>query len=304
MSRNDPFWKLSDLDVITTQYEFFEQLQASDTLENVLYSPQVLKKEDQKTTRIESKTFTCSSFSHTRIVGIIFRDCHFENCLFIGAVFEDCEFHSCSFKSTNTQKVSFKSTYVNPHSFLQCLDKRKHQNIGVHLFKELQRNSRDEGQGKFERDAKFLFSQWERYQGWYDLRQEVKKFRGRPKAIWELLKGMTKRLVSCCWGWIWEVVSGSGVRIMRFLRFVAIVILLFSAINYSCMEHFGLKSAQGAMTSYVEALYFTVISLTTLGYGDFTPGTDVGQLWASFQSVIGFVLFALLTSMIFRRLFS
>lgn len=38
---------------------------------------------------------------------------------------------------------------------------------------------------------------------------------------------------------------------------------------------------------WVDALYFTVITLTTIGYGDFAPETDAGKLFTVAYSLIG-----------------
>jgi voltage-gated potassium channel len=42
---------------------------------------------------------------------------------------------------------------------------------------------------------------------------------------------------------------------------------------------------------YVDALYFTVTTLTTTGYGDITPTTPMGKLFAVFIMVVGVALF-------------
>lgn len=42
---------------------------------------------------------------------------------------------------------------------------------------------------------------------------------------------------------------------------------------------------------YVDALYFTVTTLTTTGYGDITPQTPFGKLFAVFIMVVGVALF-------------
>lgn len=39
--------------------------------------------------------------------------------------------------------------------------------------------------------------------------------------------------------------------------------------------------------SYVDSLYFSVITLTTIGYGDFSPQTDAGKLFTIFYIIIG-----------------
>jgi voltage-gated potassium channel len=50
--------------------------------------------------------------------------------------------------------------------------------------------------------------------------------------------------------------------------------------------------------AYVDALYFTVTTLTTTGYGDITPQTTFGKLFAVFIMVVGVALFVQLARVI------
>ncbi len=52
--------------------------------------------------------------------------------------------------------------------------------------------------------------------------------------------------------------------------------------------------------SYVDALYFTVATLTTTGFGDITLNTPAGKLLSVFIMVVGVALFAQLALAIFR----
>ena len=85
----------------------------------------MLERRGNRTTKLVSKTFERVSFSKTEIQNIIFSDCIFVECLFIGAKIVDCEFHNCRFESTNTYKISFIDTYIDPLSFKSCLDKNR-----------------------------------------------------------------------------------------------------------------------------------------------------------------------------------
>jgi hypothetical protein len=44
---------------------------------------------------------------------------------------------------------------------------------------------------------------------------------------------------------------------------------------------------------YIDSLYFTIATTTTVGYGDFVPQTDIGKIFTMFFSFlgIGFVLY-------------
>ena len=164
MSIDDKFWSLYSDNKIESQSELYEQMEISDQLEDAIYLPDELKQENAPRTRIKKKTFERVSFSKTHISGIIFQDCIFNQCLFIDAAIENCEFHNCRFVSSNMYKIAISQTYIDPLSFSKCLDKKKHQNIGVHLYQVLLKNSRDEDQIIFERDAQFFFQRWKRFE--------------------------------------------------------------------------------------------------------------------------------------------
>lgn len=38
---------------------------------------------------------------------------------------------------------------------------------------------------------------------------------------------------------------------------------------------------------WLDSLYFSVITLTTIGYGDFSPQTDAGKIFTLFYIVVG-----------------
>lgn len=39
--------------------------------------------------------------------------------------------------------------------------------------------------------------------------------------------------------------------------------------------------------SYIDSLYFSIVTLTTIGYGDFSPQTDEGKLFTIFYIILG-----------------
>lgn len=298
MTTKNDFWKLTDSREINSKKDLIELLEASSSVANVSYMPKFLRNSGEiKKSHFLNKTFKRVSFSHTCISGIIFRNCVFENCLFIGARINHCEFHNCEFIRTNTYKISISNTYIDPKSFRKCLNPRKYQNIGVHLYQMLLRNNREKEQPEFERNAQFLFLKWKRFQNSYEIKKLVKegiKNLFSTEFVLKCLEYLRRRS--------WEFFLGFGLRLWNFAFTVVGVIAFFTILNYFCREEFGLHRNSKLVSSWMEAFYYTLVSFTTLGYGDIVPMTTMGQLIASFQSLVGFSLMALLASMLFRKI--
>lgn len=63
----------------------------------------------------------------------------------------------------------------------------------------------------------------------------------------------------------------------RDLLLTTIVIIAFGSTVYHHLEGWG----------WIDAVYFSVITLTTIGFGDFAPVTQEGKLFTIFYIVIG-----------------
>ncbi|HEY7105834.1 MAG TPA: ion channel [Acidimicrobiia bacterium] len=68
---------------------------------------------------------------------------------------------------------------------------------------------------------------------------------------------------------------------------------IYAGINDA--EHHGFF-AQPGPKSNVDFLYFSFITQTTVGYGDLTPGTDVGRVTVTFEALIGQVFLVTLVA--------
>jgi voltage-gated potassium channel Kch len=72
-------------------------------------------------------------------------------------------------------------------------------------------------------------------------------------------------------------------------------------LGFSATEfyHFGLKDMANNGAEIHDALismYFSVVTLTTVGYGDFVPLDKFGRLAAAWEALIGYVLMAVLVA--------
>jgi len=76
-------------------------------------------------------------------------------------------------------------------------------------------------------------------------------------------------------------------------------LFVFVFFTTSCVFVLFFKE-QGGAYGYVDALYFTVTTLTTTGYGDITPKTAEAKLFSVFIMVVGVALFVQLARAVIR----
>jgi len=53
--------------------------------------------------------------------------------------------------------------------------------------------------------------------------------------------------------------------------------------------------------SWIDSIYFSFISLTTVGFGDITPSTDIGKVFTIFYLTIGIGLILTFIDILFKH---
>jgi voltage-gated potassium channel len=81
------------------------------------------------------------------------------------------------------------------------------------------------------------------------------------------------------------------------LALINLVVFLFVIASLVFVLFFGRETG---FAGYVDALYFTVATLTTTGYGDITPNDPTGKLLSVFVMIVGVALFVRLATAVFR----
>lgn len=81
---------------------------------------------------------------------------------------------------------------------------------------------------------------------------------------------------------------------MGFLTFYSMNIIVFACIyrimdRYSAAQHFRIEGVARDI-DFPESLYFSVITLSTVGYGEIVPMSDVARVIAAVQIVLGVML--------------
>src|SRR4029078_8141247 len=81
---------------------------------------------------------------------------------------------------------------------------------------------------------------------------------------------------------------------LAFLTFYSLLIILFASAHhilsqYTGISHFYVGGAPRSLT-FSESIYFSIITISTVGYGDIVPHSSVARLLASVEVVCGFML--------------
>jgi voltage-gated potassium channel len=83
--------------------------------------------------------------------------------------------------------------------------------------------------------------------------------------------------------------SKSSRKIMVFLYSVFMLAIVFGSLVYA------VESREAGFTSIPTSVYWAIVTLTTVGYGDISPQTPLGQMFASTIMIMGYGIIAVPT---------
>ncbi len=89
-----------------------------------------------------------------------------------------------------------------------------------------------------------------------------------------------------------QALRASRRKIMIFLSFVLMLDLLLGTLMYV------IEGPQYGFSSIPMAMYWAVVTMTTVGYGDLTPHTDAGRLLSSVMMLLGWGILAVPTGIV------
>jgi voltage-gated potassium channel len=81
-------------------------------------------------------------------------------------------------------------------------------------------------------------------------------------------------------------------KIIIFLYFVLISTIIIGSVMYV------VEGKEGGFTSIPTSIYWTIVTLTTVGYGDISPITPLGQFIASLAMILGYGIIAVPTGIV------
>lgn len=89
-----------------------------------------------------------------------------------------------------------------------------------------------------------------------------------------------------------EALQASKEKILVFIYFVMISAVIIGALMYV------IEGKESGFTSIPAGIYWAIVTLTTVGYGDISPATPLGQFLASLVMIMGYGIIAVPTGIV------
>lgn len=89
-----------------------------------------------------------------------------------------------------------------------------------------------------------------------------------------------------------KALKASGRKITVFLFTVFTLIIILGSLMYL------IEGSENGFTSIPRSIYWAIVTLTTVGYGDISPQTNTGQILAAFVMILGYSIIAVPTGIV------
>lgn len=93
---------------------------------------------------------------------------------------------------------------------------------------------------------------------------------------------------------IMRAMRASQTKISIFLFFVVIVVTIIGSVMYLIEGNYE----NTGFTSIPKGIYWAIVTLTTVGFGDITPQTDIGQFLSAIVMILGYAVLAVPTGIV------
>ena len=89
-----------------------------------------------------------------------------------------------------------------------------------------------------------------------------------------------------------KALRASAIKITVFIGGVIVLVLILGTVMYI------VEGPEHGFTSIPTSMYWTIVTITTVGYGDISPGTTLGQTIASVVMLLGYAIIAVPTGIV------
>lgn len=93
-----------------------------------------------------------------------------------------------------------------------------------------------------------------------------------------------------------DALKSSRYKIGVFLLALLAIVMILGTIMYL------IEPPESGFTSIPESIYWAIVTLTTVGYGDIAPSTVVGKMFASVIMILGYAIIAVPTGIVTQEL--
>lgn len=111
----------------------------------------------------------------------------------------------------------------------------------------------------------------------------------RTIRIWRILK-LAQYLHE--WDYILHAMKASLRKIVVFLVVVVTLVSILGSVMYM------IESEETGFTSIPRSVYWAIVTVTTVGYGDIAPQSDLGQMLAALAMILGYAIIAVPTGIV------
>ncbi|CAM2010647.1 ion transporter [Acanthopleuribacter pedis] len=111
----------------------------------------------------------------------------------------------------------------------------------------------------------------------------------RTIRIWRILK-LAQYLHE--WDYIVRAIRASTRKITVFLVLLITLITILGSLMYL------VESEEHGFTSIPRSIYWAIVTITTVGYGDISPQSDLGQFFAAIAMILGYAIIAVPTGIV------
>lgn len=98
---------------------------------------------------------------------------------------------------------------------------------------------------------------------------------------------------------LYRALKASRAKITVFMLFVVLLVTIIGAIMY--LVEGGQESS--GFSSIPQSIYWAIVTLTTVGYGDITPLSDLGKFLSAVVMILGYAVLAVPTGIVSVELF-
>ena len=214
--------------------------------------------------------------------------------------FTECELGYSNFENANLQRAKFEKSDLSHVNFKKA--KMAESLLGKANLNNANLNSTDLrgadlrganiAQVNYNKRTKFHFTLISNIE--WNMNPLLKRFIEDQNFLYAFKK---KNIISKIVYYLWLITSNCGRSILLWSAWSVLIAIFFGFLFQQNINWFYIKSVT-LLTPY----YFSIITFTTLGFGDVTPITLIGQFWVMIEVVLGYIMLGGLISIFANKL--